>query len=153
MGEYDIPTVSLRLVRDGNMESQKAIHSPADVGKLLVSRFQDSDKENFIVVHLDTRNKVQSIEIAYTGSVNAIHIRLADLFKGAILANAAAIIIAHNHPSGDPSPSPEDIGITQKIRQAAELLDIELLDHVIVGYQRFISLRERGLGGPWEKGK
>lgn len=82
----------------------------------------------------------------YKGSLNSSVVRVAEVFREAIRCNAAAIIVAHNHPSGDPTPSPEDIRVTRDIRQAGTLLDIELLDHVIIGAQRYVSMKERGLG-------
>ena len=87
-----------------------------------------------------------SIEVAFIGNLNTASIRIADLFKVAIVKNAASIIVAHNHPSGDPSPSPEDVAVTRNIRKAADLLDMELLDHVVIGDGRFVSIKERGLG-------
>jgi DNA repair protein RadC len=80
------------------------------------------------------------------GSLNTSVIRIGELFRAAIKENAAAFIVAHNHPSGDPSPSPEDVNVTRQIRQAGQLLDIDLLDHIIIGHQRYVSLKERGLG-------
>jgi DNA repair protein RadC len=78
--------------------------------------------------------------------LNSSVVRVAEVFREAIRCNAAAIIVAHNHPSGDPTPSPEDIRVTRDLRQAGTLLDIELLDHVIIGAQRYVSMKERGLG-------
>jgi DNA repair protein RadC len=99
-----------------------------------------------VVVSLDTRNQVLDKRTLYIGSLNATHIRVAEVFQEPIRRNAAAIIVAHNHPSGDPSPSPEDVEVTRQIRTAGEILSIELLDHLVIGDQRFVSLRERGLG-------
>jgi len=82
----------------------------------------------------------------YIGSLNTCVIRVGDLFREAIRQNCAAVIVVHNHPSGDPTPSPEDIAVTKTIVQAGELLDIEVLDHLIIGQQRYVSLKERGLG-------
>ncbi|MEE8390301.1 MAG: JAB domain-containing protein, partial [Anaerolineae bacterium] len=76
----------------------------------------------------------------------ASHIRVSEVFRDAVKRNCAAIIVAHNHPSGDPTPSPEDVEVTRQLVEAGKLLDIEVLDHLIVGQQRFVSLRERGLG-------
>jgi DNA repair protein RadC len=144
---YEIPVISLRMVRDGGILVQRSlIKSPVDIYNLLQERMQDLDREVMCVVHLDSRNKVLAIENAFVGTINSNHIRVADLMKGAILQNAAAILLAHNHPSGDPSPSPEDVAVTKAIKAGAGLLDIELLDHIIIGDGRFISLKERGLG-------
>jgi DNA repair protein RadC len=95
---------------------------------------------------LDTRNKVLQIETLYRGSVNSSQVRVAEIFKTAIRRNASNLIVVHNHPSGDPTPSPDDVALTRAILQAGELLDIKLLDHIIIGSARFVSLKERGLG-------
>jgi DNA repair protein RadC len=145
---YEIPIVSLRIVRDsGVLVERKCIRSPLDLADLMMSRMQDLDREVLVAVHLSTRNDVLSIENVCVGTLNSSHVRVADVFKGAILANAAAIIFCHNHPSGDPLPSPEDVSLTKTLVAAGELLDIEVLDHLIIGNGRFISLKERGLGG------
>jgi DNA repair protein RadC len=95
---------------------------------------------------LDTRNRVLAIESLYRGSLNSSQVRVGEVFKAAIRQNAAAVIVAHNHPSGDPSPSPDDVAVTRAIAQAGKLLDIEVLDHLVIGGQKFVSLKERGLG-------
>jgi DNA repair protein RadC len=86
------------------------------------------------------------VRVISQGSVNTSPVRIAEVFKAAIRENCAAIIVAHNHPSGDPTPSPEDVEVTRQLVAAGNLLDIEVLDHLIIGQQRFVSLRERGLG-------
>jgi DNA repair protein RadC len=87
-----------------------------------------------------------NIEKVYVGSLNSSMVRVGELFKPAIQRNAASIIVVHNHPSGDPTPSPEDIALTKSIVQAGKLLDIELLDHLVIGQNKFVSMKERGLG-------
>jgi DNA repair protein RadC len=103
-------------------------------------------QEHLRVVVLDTRNRLISIEKIYVGSLNSSMVRVGELFRPAIQRNAASIIVVHNHPSGDPTPSPEDVTLTKAIVQAGKLLDIEVLDHLIIGQGRFVSLKERGLG-------
>jgi DNA repair protein RadC len=98
------------------------------------------------VINLDTRNRVLNIEKVYVGSLNSSTVRVAELFRPAIQRNAAGIIMVHNHPSGDPTPSPEDVSLTRAVVQAGKLLDIELLDHLVIGVGRWVSLKERGLG-------
>jgi DNA repair protein RadC len=96
---------------------------------------------------LDTRNRVLDIKTIYQGSLNTTMVRIAELFREAIRGNCAAIIVAHNHPSGDPSPSPEDVAITKDVVAAGKLLSVDVLDHLVIGGQgRFVSLKERGLG-------
>ena len=104
------------------------------------------DQEHLRVINLDTRNRVINIEKLYIGSLNASTVRVGELFRPAIARNAASIIVLHNHPSGDPTPSPEDIALTRSIVQAGKLLDIAVLDHLVIGQGRWVSLKERGLG-------
>ena len=127
-------------------EERPRITSPADAANLLMSEMMLLEQEDLRVVLLDTRNQVLRVETVYRGSLNTSVVRVGEIFRAAIKDNAAAIIVAHNHPSGDPAPSPEDVHVTRQIRQAGTLLDIELLDHIIIGHQRYVSLKERGLG-------
>ena len=144
---YEIPIVSLRIVRDnGVMVKRENIRSPMDAAAILQERMKDLDREVFTVVHLDTRNNILSIYDAFIGTINSNHIRVADIFKVAIISNAAAILVAHNHPSGDPTPSPEDVSLTKTLKAAADILDVQLLDHLVIGADRFVSMREHGLG-------
>lgn len=123
-----------------------AIHCPADAANILDYFIGSLDHEEMWVVDLDTRNRVMSLVKLYQGSVNSSQVRVAEVFRQSILENAPAVIVAHNHPSGDTSPSPEDASVTRAIFQAGKLLDIDLLDHIIVSKGRFTSLKERGLG-------
>lgn len=127
-------------------DDRLVVRSPSDVAQLLMAEMAHLDQENFRVLYLDTRNHLLGSETIYVGSLNASHIRVAEVFRDAIKRNCAAVIVAHNHPSGDPSPSPEDVEVTRQLVAAGQLLNIELLDHLIIGQQRFVSLRERGLG-------
>lgn len=122
--------------------------SPADCAAILLPLLQDKDQEYLYVLNLNTRNRLigQPIQI-YHGSLNTSLIRVSEVFRDAIRLNAASIIVAHNHPSGDPSPSPEDVAVTRMLIEAGKLLDIEMLDHIVCGgQQRFVSLKDRGLG-------
>ena len=96
--------------------------------------------------HVNTRNQVLSISPVYRGSVSSAFVRSSELFREAVRQNCPAIIVVHNHPSGDPTPSPEDVQFTEQLVEAGKLLNIEVLDHLIIGQQRFVSLKERGLG-------
>lgn len=127
-------------------EERPRITCPSDAANLLMSEMALLDQEHLRVLLLDTRNQVLRIRTVYIGSINTSVVRVAELFRPAIRENAAAIIIAHNHPSGDPSPSPEDIRVTREVVKAGKLLGMELLDHIIIGNQRFVSLKERRLG-------
>jgi DNA repair protein RadC len=95
---------------------------------------------------LDTKNHVQAIVMVYRGSLNSAQIRIGEVFKAALRRNNVALIVAHNHPSGQVDPSPEDILLTRSIVSAGELLDVQCLDHLIIGQGRWCSLRDRGLG-------
>jgi DNA repair protein RadC len=110
-----------------------------------MAKLSAMEQEHFQVLYLDTRNRVLGSDTLYIGSLNTSHIRVAEVFREAVKRNCAALIVAHNHPSGDPSPSPEDVAVTRQLIEAGQLLDIELLDHLVIGHQRFVSLRERGL--------
>jgi DNA repair protein RadC len=127
-------------------EERPSIHSPADAAELVQYEMSALEQEELRVLLLDTRNRVVHIETVYRGSINSSQIRVAEIFKTAIRRNATNLIVIHNHPSGDPTPSPDDIAITRQILQAGELLDLKLLDHIIIGSGRFVSLKERGLG-------
>jgi len=122
------------------------VHSPSDAAQLLMAEMSHLEQEHFRVLFLDARNRLLDSETVYVGSLNSSHIRVAEVFRDAIRRNCAAIIVAHNHPSGDPSPSPEDVELTRQLVEAGELLNIEVLDHLIIGQRRFVSLHERGLG-------
>ncbi len=121
------------------------IRSPADGANFLMGEMSMLEQEQLRVMLLDTRNRVLAVPTIYVGSLNTSVIRVSELFREAIRRNAAAIIVVHNHPSGDPAPSPEDVAVTRTIVAAGKLLDMEVLDHLIIGNQRFVSLKERGL--------
>ena len=122
------------------------ITSPADAANLLMSEMSAYESEHLVVIMLDTRNQVIKVETIYQGSANTALIRVAEIFRPAIRQQAVAIIIAHNHPSGDPSPSPDDVRTTRSVVEAGKLLNIDVLDHLVIGDQRFVSMKERGLG-------
>lgn len=125
---------------------REQIKSPADVAALLMVEMGHLDQEELRVINLDTKNRIQRISTVYRGSVNSAQVRIGEIFKDAIRLNSAAIIIVHCHPSGDPTPSPEDVLVTRQIVEAGKLLDAEVLDHVVISAGRWVSLRERGLG-------
>jgi DNA repair protein RadC len=127
-------------------EERPIINSPADAAALVSYEMSGLEQENLRVILLDTRNRVLGIEKIYVGSVNSSQVHIGDVFKPAIRRSAPAIIVVHNHPSGDPTPSPDDIAVTRAITQAGKLLDINVLDHMVIGQNRWVSLKERGLG-------
>lgn len=125
--------------------SREQIKGPADVAALLMLEMAQLDQEELRVVALDTKNRIQRITTLYKGSVDSAIIRVGEVYKDAIRLNSVGIIVAHNHPSGEPTPSPEDILITRRIIDAGQLLDISCLDHIVIGQGQWVSLRERGL--------
>jgi DNA repair protein RadC len=129
-----------------NPTERPTIHSPSDAAIILTCFIGNLDHEELWVVDLDTRNRVMQLVALYKGSINSSQVRVAEVFRQAIVDNAPAIIVAHNHPSGDPSPSPDDVAVTRAIVQAGKLLDIDVLDHLVIAKSGFISLKERGLG-------
>ena len=124
------------------------LRGPADVVAYLGPELADLAQEQLRVALLDSKNRVIGTQLVYQGGINATSIRLADCFREAVARGAAAVIFAHNHPSGDPTPSPEDVRLTREAGRVAEMLGIELLDHIVIGRQGHVSLRERGLYAP-----
>ena len=122
------------------------VRSPADAANLLMAEMSLLDQEELRIILLDTRNRILAIETLYRGNLNSSAVRVGEVFKGAIRRNAAAIILCHNHPSSDPSPSPDDVQVTRMIVEAGKLLAIDVLDHLVLSRQKFVSLKERGLG-------
>jgi len=127
-------------------EQRIVVKSPQDIADILLSEMSFFDQEHLRVVLLNTKNQVMRIPEIYKGNVNTSQIRISEVFREAIRENSPAIIVVHNHPSGDPTPSKEDISITEQVVKAGELLNIEVLDHIIVGQQKYVSLKEQGLG-------
>ena len=122
------------------------VRSPADAANLLMAEMGALEQEHLRTVLLDTRNRVIDIPTIYIGSLNTAAVRVGEVFKHAIRQNAASVIIVHNHPSSDPSPSPDDVQVTRMLVEAGQLLGIDVADHIIVAKHRYVSLRERGLG-------
>ena len=122
------------------------INSPADAAALIQYEMATFEQERFRVLLLDTRNQVLHIYDVYQGSLNSSQVHVGEVFKEAIRWCAASILIAHNHPSGVESPSPDDVAVTRALVQAGKLLEIEVVDHLVIGNGRWVSLRERGLG-------
>ncbi len=127
-------------------EERFQIRAPQDAANLVMPLLGHKEQEHFMVLYLDTRNRVLDQEILYKGSLNTSLVRVAEVFRGAVRRNCAGVVIAHNHPSGDPTPSAEDIILTRRLVEAGKLLEVEVLDHVVIGHNRFVSLRERALG-------
>jgi len=127
-------------------DARPQITSPLDAANLLMLEMGGLEQEHLRTLLLDTKNRVLASPTVYVGNVNASIIRVSEIFREAVRENATALIVAHNHPSGDPTPSPEDVQVTRSIVEAGSLLGIDVLDHLIIGHQCFVSLKERGLG-------
>lgn len=131
-------------IADGGERRQ--IRSPGDAADMMLQEMGALEQEELRVMLLDTRNYIIAIETIYRGSVNSSIVRTAEVFREAIRRNSSAVIVFHNHPSGVPEPSPEDVSVTRTIIEAGNLLDVTVLDHIVIGRARYVSLKERGLG-------
>ncbi|TXK75431.1 RadC family protein [Paenibacillus sp. N3.4] len=141
-----VEIIRLRMVRESSIlyEGRK-IRSPKDAADLFRTFIGDSDREMFCVMCLSTKNEVNALHTVSMGSLNASLVHPREAYKLPILNNSASIIACHNHPSGQPDPSPEDIELTERLRDSGTLLGIDLLDHLILGYNTFLSMKEAGL--------
>ena len=126
-------------------EDLPTISCPDDVRRLLGPEMSGLAQEQLRVLLLNTKNQVMGQRVVYQGNVNSSMIRPAEVLRPAVIEAVPSIIVSHNHPSQDPTPSPEDAAITRELAQAGKLLGIDLLDHVVIGGERFVSLKERGL--------
>ena len=121
------------------------IRGPHDVADRLILQMGRLEREELRVVMLDTKNHVLRMATVYQGNVSSSLVRVGELFRDAVRLNAAGVILVHNHPSGDPTPSPDDLHLTAEALAAGRLLDIQLLDHLVIGYDAYVSLRDRGV--------
>jgi len=126
-------------------EERPKVRSPRDVYNLLGPSLRDEKREHFVALLLDTKNGVLRSRTVSVGDLSSSIVHPREVFAEAIRHGAASLIVSHNHPSGDPTPSPEDIAVTRRLAEAGELLGIELLDHIVLGDNRWVSLKEKGL--------
>lgn len=119
------------------------IKSPADAANLVMMDMSHLDHEQMRILVLDSKNQVVENISRYRGTVNSSVLRAAEVFRSAVIRNCPGVIVCHNHPSGDPTPSQEDLAVTEQLVAAGRVLDIELVDHLVIGQQRFVSLKER----------
>jgi DNA repair protein RadC len=147
--QTSLPIYRVMLVREARIPyDQPQLRSSADAGRMLATYLTDVDREHFVVLLLDQKNHVIGIHTVSMGSLTASIVHPREVYKVAILANAAAIICGHNHPSGDPHPSQEDRAITQRLSEAGKLLGINMLDHIVIGSAgRYFSFADEGLLG------
>lgn len=146
---YNIPVYKVSLVRDPSLrtEIRPIIGSSEDSYRILKDWFLDNDREEFVVLMLNAKNRVIGINSVSTGTLTSSVVHPREVFKPLILHNAAAVILAHNHPSGDPTPSREDVAITERLKIAGENMGITVHDHIIVGDGRYVSMRSEGYWG------
>ncbi len=135
-------------LKEADLRDRKLVRTPEDIANLVALEMSQLDQEEMRVVLLDTRNRFVAMHEAYRGSVHTTQVRIAELLREALRANAPNIIAMHNHPSGDPSPSAADITMTKTLYEAAKLMDIDLLDHLVIGGGKHVSLKGMGLGFP-----
>lgn len=139
------PRHRIMLVRDATVAYSQTLRTSAEVYALLRDEAATWDREHFLVLALDGKNRLLGVETISVGTLTASLVHPREVMKGLLLANAAAFIVAHNHPSGDPTPSAEDVAITKRVKDCAELFGIRLLDHVVVGFERYVSFSDDGL--------
>ncbi len=137
--------LSKRLEAYPDSGKKAVIKTPEDVVEQVKSRLKGKKKEHFLALFLDTRNQLIGIAPISVGSLDASIVHPREVFKEALSATAASVIFAHNHPSGDPQPSEDDIALTKRLVQAGEIMGIEVLDHIIVGGTSYISMKAKGL--------
>jgi len=125
-------------------EPKRKVCSPKDVYTLMYPKMREQKKEKFITLCLDTKNQILREEVVSVGSLNASIVHPREVFKSALMESSASVIMVHNHPSGDPSPSREDIMVTEKMVEGGKLLGIDVLDHIIIGEGRYVSLKDEG---------
>ena len=144
--QYRIPAFRLSLVRESTETAdKKCITGPRDCFEILRSYLEGSYREHFVIFMLDTKNRIIGLNTVSVGDMSSSICHPRETFKAAIIAGAASIILGHNHPSGDPTPSADDVGVTKRLMQAGEILGIDVLDHIVIGDGVFVSLKERGL--------
>lgn len=136
--------ISLKVVREQRAGYVTAVQTPEDAVSAVRGLIGDADREVMMALMLDTKHRIAGAHIISVGTLNASPVHPREVFKAAVAMNAAAIILAHNHPSGDPTPSRQDREVTQRIKDAGEILGIELLDHIIIGDGRWTSLKQGG---------
>lgn len=137
--------VQVKLIRENSMLYKKRkISSPQDAYELMNQFIGDADREHFVVLCLDTKNQPTCIQVVHIGCLNSSIVHPREVLKSALLSNSASIIVGHNHPSNLCDPSPEDIEVTKRLANACKIIGIELLDHLIICTNSFLSLKEAG---------
>ncbi|MED5102185.1 DNA repair protein RadC [Niallia circulans] len=133
-----------RRVSNLEFTDRYCIRSPEDAAKYMMNEMRFLTQEHFVCLYLNTKNQVMHKQVVFIGSLNASIVHPREVYKEAFRRSAASIICLHNHPSGDPSPSREDIEVTKRLVECGKIIGIDLLDHIIIGENKFISLKEKG---------
>ncbi|MFJ8263023.1 JAB domain-containing protein [Rummeliibacillus sp. NPDC094406] len=140
-----IDIVHVELVKEKSLlYSNRKVRSPQDGAELFREFLGEVDREHFLVMCLNTKNEPTHLNVCHIGSLNASIVHPREVLKPAILSNAASIMVCHNHPSGECTPSPEDIEVTERLKEASQIIGVQLLDHIILGDDCFLSLKEKG---------
>ncbi|HGO9425627.1 TPA: RadC family protein [Bacillus cereus] len=140
-----VEIVKLKMVKESSLlYKERRVKSPEDASLLFKQFLDGADREYFIVLCLDIKNQPTAINVCHIGSLNSSIVHPREVLKPAIISNAASIIVAHNHPSNDPTPSREDLEVTKRLMEAGKVVGIDVLDHLIVCEESFISLKEKG---------
>ena len=134
-----------RRLAKTSKEELYVVRSPEDAAAFLMEDLRYLKKEQFVCLFLNTKNQILAQETLSIGSLNASIVHPREVFRSAIRHGSATIICAHNHPSGDPTPSPEDLNITRRLKEVGELVGIPVIDHIVIGDRKFVSLKQRGL--------
>lgn len=134
-----------KRLADSKMEYQGVVNSPRDAAQMVLRELSLEDKEHFMIIMLNTKHRVIAEKVISIGHLHASLVHPREMFKEAIKRSSAAVILVHNHPSGDLTPSQDDLTTTDRLREVGEILGIEVLDHIIVGDNRYLSFREQGL--------
>jgi len=138
--------VSLKMVKEASvLYAARRISSPDDAAGLVREFIEDADRERLVIIYLNTKNEPTAIHTVTIGTLNGSQVHPREVFKAALLANSAAIVLAHNHPSGDPTPSREDVEITRRLKECGDLLGVSVLDHIVVGEGQYVSFLQKGL--------
>lgn len=139
---HQAAVVRVQAIRERTLIYETAIAGPAPLAAATRALIGDFDREAFVVLHLSAKHKIVSLEVVSIGTLSATLVHPREVFKGALLANCSAIALAHAHPSGDPTPSNEDLALTRQLMEGGELLGIRVVDHVVLGDENHVSLRE-----------
>ncbi|WP_315080645.1 JAB domain-containing protein [uncultured Clostridium sp.] len=138
--------VSLKVIKESSvLYSNRRISTPIEAVNLLRNLLEDCDREKMLVCCLNTKNEPTNISVVSIGSLNSSIVHPREVFKTAIVSNSASILIAHNHPSGNTTPSKEDINVTERIKKSGEIIGIKMIDHIIIGENSYTSLKEEGI--------